>query len=220
VAAALELIAYYSEMLALRRRRATEDLTSALLEAELDGDRLGDEEIIAFLFLMVVAGNETTTKLLGNALHHLSGHPDQKRAVWEDDLLVAPWVEETLRFDTSSQLLARHLTRDVVLHGTAVPAGAKVLLALGSANRDDSVFTHADHYDVRRPREELGRLVSFGVGSHFCLGAHLARFEARIVLEELRRRVADFEVDRDRAVRVHSTNVRGFASLPLRVAMR
>ena len=220
MAAALDLIAYYVEMLAQRKRRPTEDLTSALLAAELDGDRLADDEIIAFLFLMVVAGNETTTKLLGNALFHLTAHPDQRAAVLADPELIPGWIEETLRFDTSSQMLARHVTRDVALHGRVMPAGSKLLVLLGSANRDERVFDRADRYDIHRSAEEVGQHISFGGGRHFCLGAHLARLEATIVLRELVRRVADFEVAAARAVRVHSTNVRGFASLPVHLSGR
>ena len=220
MAAALELIGYYSDLLEQRKRQPTEDLTSALLQAAIDGDRLDDHEIIAFLFLTVVAGNETTTKLLGNALFHLSAHPAQKQAVLGDLDLVAPWIEETLRFDTSSQMLARYLRKDVDLHGKVAPAGSKLVLVLGSANRDERVFTRAGDYDVHRDKDEVSQLISFGGGRHFCLGAHLARLEARIALEELVRRVRSFDVDREAAVRVHSTNVRGFASLPIEVEMR
>ena len=218
--AALELVAYYTEMLEQRKRRPTEDLTSALLASEIDGDQLADEEIIAFLFLMVVAGNETTTKLLGNALFHLSAHPEQQADVLSDPDLVGPWIEETLRFDTSSQMLARHLKQDVRLHDTVAPAGSKLMLLLGSANRDERVFSRADVYDIRRPKDEVSQLLSFGSGRHFCLGAHLARFESKVALDELVRRMSSFRVDAAAAVRVHSTNVRGFASLPVEMAMR
>lgn len=220
IVAALDLVGYYADMVRQRRSRPTDDLTSALIEADLDGDRLTDEEIIAFLFLMVVAGNETTTKLLGNALFHLAAHPQQQAAVLVDPALVSPWVEETLRYDTSTQALARHLTRDVELHGRVAPAGSKLLLLLGSANRDEAVFDRADEFDVHRSKDEAGRMVSFGGGRHFCLGAHLARLEANVVLGELARRVSTFDVDHDRAVRVHSSNVRGFASLPIEVTPR
>jgi len=221
--ASLTLMTYYAEMVAQRRRRPTEDLTSALLEAENDGDRLADEEVMAFLFLMVVAGNETTTKLLGNALFHLAQHPEQRAEVFaraDDPALVVPWIEETLRHDTSSQMLARHLLRDYELDGVTAPAGSRAILVIGSANRDETVFTDPTRYDIHRSREELANIVSFGGGRHFCLGANLARLEARIVLEEFVRRVRDFEVAGDRARRVHSISVRGFASLPVTVRMR
>lgn len=219
--AALTLVAYYADMLAQRRKRPTDDLTSALLAAEVDGDRLRDEEIIGFLFLMVVAGNETTTKLLGNALFHLTARPAQLAEVFASDGdLVAPWIEETLRYDTSSQMLARHLKQDVRRYDVVAPAGAKLLLVLGSANRDERVFRRPEVYDVRRDPAELSQILSFGGGRHFCLGANLARLEARVALTELVRVARQVEVDHDRAVRVHSTNVRGFASLPTRVVMR
>jgi cytochrome P450 len=220
---ALELIGYYAEMVAQRRKQPSEDLTSALIEAEVDGDRLLDHEVIAFLFLMVVAGNETTTKLLGNALFHLGAHPSQLAEVFADPADTAPvgaWIEETLRHDTSSQMLARYVAEDVELHGQVVPAGSKLLVLLGSANRDERVFTAPDVFDIHRPSDELGRIMSFGVGRHFCLGANLARLEARVVLAELVRRTSGFEVRPDRAVRVHSTSVRGFAELPVTFAWR
>lgn len=224
MAAALDLVVYYADMVEQRKKRPTEDLTSSLLVAEIDGDRLTDDEIIAFLFLMVVAGNETTTKLLGHALFHLSRHPEQFQKVFADpaqpDDLVVPWIEETLRYDTSSQMLARHLLQDVELHGKVAPAGSKLVLVLGSANRDDRVFSDPDRYDIFRDKDEVAQLLSFGGGRHFCLGANLARLEAQIALRELVRRVGHVEVDHDRCVRVHSLNVRGFASVPVQMEVR
>lgn len=220
IEAALRLVEYYGDMLAERRRRPTGDLTSALLDAEIDGDRLTDEEIIGFMFLMVVAGNETTTKLLGNALYWASWYREQLDTVLADPDRVEDWVEETLRFDTSTQILARHLRRDVELHGRTAPAGSQLLLLLGSANRDEAVFDRPDVYDLDRSREQLADLVSFGGGRHFCLGANLARLESRVALRELVDRVGDVEVDHAAAERVHSVNVRGFAALPVRVEVR
>ncbi len=214
--AAIELFAYYGAMVKERREKPSDDLTSALVEAELDGDRLTDDEIMAFLTLMVVAGNETTTKLLGNALYHLSAHAEQRAAVLDLDApdLVVPWVEETLRHDNSTQMLARYVTSDVELHGRTMPAGSKLLLLIGAANRDERVFTQPSVYDIHRSKDELSESLAFGTGRHFCLGANLARLEARVVLAELVRRVEHFEVHADRAVRVHSVSVRGFAQLP------
>jgi cytochrome P450 len=218
----LWLVGYYQEMVDQRRRRPSDDLTSALIAAEVDGERLGDEDVIAFLFLMVVAGNETTTKLLGHALFHLTRHPGQLATVFggPDLELVDPWVEETLRFDTSSQLLARYLLNDVELHGRVAPQGSKLLLCLGSANRDERVFSRPDDYDILRDPDELARLLSFGGGRHFCLGANLARLEARIALTTLVQRVREVQVDHDRCARVHSLNVRGFNAMPTTVRAR
>ncbi|MBW8486070.1 cytochrome P450 [Actinomadura parmotrematis] len=215
--AALTLVGYYEDMVAERRRARRDDLTSALLDAELDGDRLDDKEVIAFLFLMVVAGNETTTKLLANALYWAARNPAEAAKPLRDPGRVDDWVEETLRYDTSSQMLARLAVRDSTWHGTTVPAGERVLLLVGSANRDPRAFDRPDAYDLDR---DTSQLVSFGGGRHFCLGANLARLEARVALGELVRRVRGFEVDHDRAERVHSVNVRGFATLPVRLEVR
>lgn len=224
MAAALDLIVYYADMVEQRKKRPTDDLTSALLAAELDGDKLTDEEIIGFLFLMVIAGNETTTKLLGHAAFHLTAHPDQYDRVFADparaDDLVVPWIEETLRFDTSSQMVARHLLGDVELHGKVAPAGSKMLLVLGSANRDESVFSRPDEFDIFRDKDEVSQLLSFGGGRHFCLGANLARLEAQIALREVVRRVGRVEVDHAASSRVHSINVRGFDSVPMTMVAR
>ena len=213
IEAALNLIVYYQEMIAERRKKPTEDLTSALLAAEIDGDRLTDEEVLGFLFLMVIAGNETTTKLLGNAAFWGHANPDQLAPVYADLSRVPLWVEETLRYDTSSQILARTVSGELSLHGTTIPVGDILLLLPGSAHRDERAFDNPDDFVIGR---DIGsKLLSFGSGAHFCLGAHLARMEARVALTELFTRIRGFEVDEANAVRVHSSNVRGFASLPM-----
>ncbi|MCL2582556.1 MAG: cytochrome P450 [Streptosporangiales bacterium] len=218
--AALYLIGYYSDMLAERRKRPSDDLTTALMNAEIDGDRLSDDDIIAFLFLMVVAGNETTTKLLANAVYWGWKNPAQLAKPLGDPARVPDWIEETLRYDTSSQMIARLATADITAHGVTIPEGARVLLLLGSANRDPRAFPEPDTYDLDRGREVTTQIASFGFGPHFCLGAHLARLEARIALTELVTRVSGYEIDEARAARVHSSNVRGFATLPVRVTKR
>ncbi len=219
VAAALELVVYYSEMLTQRRAKRTDDLTSALLDAEVDGDRLTDDEIIGFLFLMVVAGNETTTKLLGNGWYWAWRNPDERAKPFADPSRIPAWVEETLRYDTSTQMLARTATEDITLHGVTIPAGDRVLLLPGSANRDERAFPDPDRFDLDRPTEQQ-QLASFGFGRHFCMGASLARLEARVALEELVARVRDYDIDPDGIARVHSINVRGFAHLPTTVTAR
>jgi hypothetical protein len=215
--AAFTLVGYYQAMVDERRRAPKDDLTSALLVAEIEGDRLTDDEIIAFLFLMVVAGNETTTKLLGNAWYWGWRHPDQRAKPFDEPARVADWVEETLRFDTSSQMLVRVARTDLELHGTTIPEGDRVLLLVGSANRDESVFPDPDDYDLDR---DTSKLVSFGSGRHFCMGAPLARLEARIALGELTRLVSTYDVDPEGIERVHSINVRGLAALPTTVTRR
>ena len=220
VDAAFALVAYYADMLKQRRMAPTTDLTSALLAAEVDGDHLTDDEIMGFLFLMVVAGNETTTKLLGNAWYWAWKNPDQRAKPFRDPARVPTWIEETLRYDTSTQMLARTAIEDVTLHNTTIPAGDRVLLVVGSANRDERVFAQADRYDLDRPERELQQIASFGFGRHFCLGAALARLEARVCLEELVAQVAHYDIDPTGIRRVHSVNVRGFAALPTTVVPR
>lgn len=217
VEAALTLAGYYADMIAIRRASRTDDLTSALIDVDVDGERLTDDDIISFLFLMVVAGNETTTKLLGNAWYWAWRNPDERAKPFGDPGRIVEWVEETLRYDTSSQMLARVTTRDLELRGTTIPAGDRVLLLVGSANRDEDVFASPQTYDIGR---DTTQIASFGFGRHFCLGASLARLEARVCLEELVARVADYDVDPAGIERVHSVNVRGLAALPTTVVAR
>ncbi|MGV0787486.1 cytochrome P450 [Mycolicibacterium sp. XJ2] len=215
VEASINLIVYYQGMVAERRRKPTDDLTTALLEAEIDGDRLTDDEIIGFMFLMVIAGNETTTKLLANAAFWGHRNPDQLTPVYTDLQRIPLWVEETLRYDTSSQILARTVSGELTLYDTTISDGDVLLLLPGSAHRDERVFEDPDRFLIGR---EIGsKLMSFGSGAHFCLGAHLARMEAKVALTELFKRIRGYEVDEANAVRVHSSNVRGFAHLPITV---
>jgi cytochrome P450 len=218
VEASLHLIVYYQGMVAERREKPTDDLTTALLEAEIDGDRLTDDEVLGFMFLMVIAGNETTTKLLANAAFWGHRNPDQLTPVYADPSRVQLWVEETLRYDTSSQILARTVSGELTLHDTTLPEGDVLLLLPGSGHRDERVFDRPDEFLIGR---EIGpKLLSFGSGAHFCLGAHLARMEARVALTELFKRIRGYEVDEANAVRVHSSNVRGFAHLPMTLTIR
>ncbi|MBM7365884.1 cytochrome P450 [Gordonia hydrophobica] len=231
IAAYLELHRYYTDLLADRRRNLGDDLVSALIRAEITGDdgeraTLTDPEIIGFMMLMVVAGNETTTKLLANSLYWGHRSHDQIEQIVaavgggaDPQESVADWVQETLRYDTSTQMLLRRVLDDVEYGGHTIPAGDRVLLLIGSANRDPEVFG-ADADEYRIGRESSRTILSFGRGTHFCLGAHLARLETELGLAEIARTVRDFEVDLAAAERVHSVNVRGFASLPMKVQAR
>jgi len=164
-----------------------------------------------------VAGNETTTKLLANAVYWGWRNPDQLAKPMADPARIGSWVEETLRFDSTSQALARTVTTDFTAHGQTVPAGERVLLLIGAANRDPAVFPEPDRYDLDRDTSEL---ISFGAGRHYCLGANLARLEARVALTEFARRVGSFDVDDAKAERVHSPSVRGFTTLPIHATAR
>jgi cytochrome P450 len=203
---------YFKALLVERRRTPGDDLLSALLAAEIDGERLDDDELLSFCNLMIVAGNETTTKLLANALYWLWRNPEQRRLVRDDPGRIPQWVEETLRYDNSSQIIARVTTEDVEVRDRVIPKGERVLLLIGSANRDEEVFEQPDRYDILR---DTTPMLSFGKGTHFCMGAALARLEARVAFEEWWPRFPDYEIVPDAAERVHSVNVRGFARLPV-----
>lgn len=213
VKAFLALDDYFRGDLDRRRANLGDDLVSVLLTAEVDGERLSNDEIVGFLFLLALAGAETTTKLIGNMIYNLCLHPDQKAKLVANPSLIENAVEEALRFDTSTQQMARTLTRDFEIHGRTMEKGKKVALIIASGNRDDREFADPDSFDVTRRSK---RILSFGHGPHLCVGASLARLETRVTFEELHRRLPDYEVDFDACVRVHNTNVRGFSSIPIR----
>jgi cytochrome P450 len=171
---------------------------------------------VGFCFLLIIAGNETTTKLLGNCLLALQRFPSERAKVLADRARLPDAVEETLRYEGSTQLMARTLTRDVGLHGAQMCAGSKVLLLLGSANRDERVWPEPDVFDI--DREWPTHHVGFGHGIHVCLGAALARLEMRVSLEEFLARAPGYEIDECGLERVHSGNVRGYSKMPVKVA--
>jgi cytochrome P450 len=215
--AQLELNAYFVEQLVDRRRAPRDDMMTGLVDAEIVDDegarrRLTDQEAADFTNLLVSAGTETVARLLGWAAVVLADHPDQRAELAADPGLLPNAVEELLRFEAPSPVQGRFTTRDVELHGGVVPAGSKVLLLTGSAGRDERVFPDAHRFDVHRRFEHH---VSFGYGIHFCLGAALARMEGRIALEETLRRFPTWEVDRDKAVRLHTSTVRGYKEVPV-----
>ena len=197
----------------MARRAATQATTwsARCIAAEVDGERLTDHEIHAFGFLLFVAGNETTTSLIGNASWYLAHHPDQRELLREQPDLIAGALEELLRYDVPTQCLRRTLTRDVELHGVTMREGEMVNLLFGAANRDERAFEDPDRFDVtRQPQGHL----AFGHGAHFCLGAALARLEARIALGEMLERMPGWEVTDPAPARVHSGNQRGLHEPP------
>jgi cytochrome P450 len=178
-AAAENLVEFLRPLLARRRAEPTGDLISRLAHAEVDGERLTDEEIFSFLRLLLPAGAETTFRLIGNLLYALLDDPDALEAVRADRQKIEWAIEETLRWESPVQYASREATQPVALSGVELPAGAQILLALGSANRDEQRFRVPARFDLdRRPEEHF----AFGFGRHFCAGAHLARLEARIAL--------------------------------------
>ncbi|GAA2169707.1 cytochrome P450 [Actinomadura napierensis] len=209
------LVGYYTDLTIERAKERRGDLLSGLLDAADGDDRLTPEEIVGVLILLVGAGIETTMLTLGNAWHAAWLHPSERARAFGGR--IDDWIEETLRWDPTSQVLARTTTEDVELHGVKIPADAKVLLLTGAANRDPSVFPDPDRFDLDR---DTGPSLAFGNGRHHCLGANLGRLEARIALQEVTAVVADYEIDEDGAQRIHSSNDRGFASLPTRITAR
>jgi cytochrome P450 len=175
--------------------------------------RLTLEESAGFAGLLISAGTETVARLLGWAAVVLDEHPDQRAELVADPGLVPAAVEELLRYEAPSPVQGRWTTRPVELHGVTIPQDSKVLLITGSAGRDERRYADADSFDVHRTDQH----VSFGHGIHFCLGAALARLEGRIALEETFRRFPTWRVDRDRAVRLHTSTVRGWSRVPVEV---
>jgi cytochrome P450 len=215
VDAGMRLAMYYVKLVSRRRREPGPDLTSAMIRAQLTGAPLTDTQLVGFLFLMVSATNESTAKLLTHAWYHGWREPGVARAGLAGR--AREWAEETLRFDTPSQMTGRTLTRDTVLHGTPLPAGARIALLPASANRDHRVFADPDRFDLDR---DTSQHISFGLGPHFCLGAALARLEAVAALEEIGALASDYDIDVGNARRVHSPHQRGFASLPTELRYR
>lgn len=209
----LGMVGYFAED--LRRRGATSEpgLISDLLGLEVDGRSLNEGELLGFCTLFVIAGHETTTKMVANAVELFDRHPEQRRQIVDDPTLIPDAIEEVLRFHNSTQYMHRTLTRDIERHGETLRAGDSVLLVIGAGNHDDREFgPTADDFDItRRPERHL----AFGYGAHFCLGAALARLEGKVALEEIHRRIPDYIVDRDRAERFHSGNVTGWTRLPI-----
>ena len=207
------LLAYFADDLPRRRAGERTGLINDLLDAEVEGRKLTEPELLGFCVLFVIAGHETTTKMVANAVELLSTHPDQRAQLVADPSLATDAVEEVLRFHNSTQYMHRTLTRDIERHGQQMHEGESVLLLIGAANHDPREFgPTAEMFDIGRTTE---RHLAFGYGAHFCLGAALARLEGKVALEQIHRRIPDYDVDHDRKVRFHSSNVTGWVHLPL-----
>jgi cytochrome P450 len=210
-----ELTAYFQAAIAARgaARRDGDDLIAALLEADAEGGHLEEGEVLGLCFLLLVAGNETTTNLLGNMLGILADRPELWERARADRSLVEPILAEVLRFESPAQRLLRVTTRPVELHGVALDAGEIVSVCFGAANRDPEVFADPDTFRVDRPPAEH---LAFGAGIHACLGATLSRTEARIALNALLDRFPTVTRGREPAVRQSSAALSfGYTQLPL-----
>ncbi|OLZ51755.1 cytochrome [Amycolatopsis coloradensis] len=211
-AARREFIAYFRDLAAERRRNPADDLLSRLVTvSDEDGDRLSEGELLVTLTMLLVAGHETTTNLIGNGVLALLRHPDQYTALARDETLIDGAIEETLRYDPPVQLTQRTVLTDTTLGGVDLPAGASAIVLIGAANRDPQAHPDPDTFDITRTPN---RHLAFGHGVHFCLGAPLARLEARIALRELARRAPKLTLagDPDWA---RTVTLRGLASLPV-----
>ncbi len=215
IPSAWAFIRYIHRLIASRRAAPRDDLVSALVQAEQAGDHLSEDELVAMIFLLLVAGHETTVNLIGNGTLALLEHPDQLARLRDDPKLIRPAVEELLRFASPVEQATRRFAReDIPVAGTVIPRGSFVLAVIASANRDGRQFPDADRLDLAR---EPNRHLAFGLGPHYCLGAPLARLEGQIAIQTLLRRVADLRL----AVPARQLRwrgglvVRGLMALPL-----
>jgi cytochrome P450 len=208
-----ELHAYLEQMINRRRTEPGDDLITAFVQAEEERQILTSLEILGLAVLLLAAGNETTTNLIGNAVLALLDHPEELVKVRTDRASVAALVEEVLRYDSPIQAVFRQTTQEVELDGGKLPAGATILVLLGAANRDERKFPDPDRFEVaRNPQDHVG----FGYGIHYCLGAPLARLEGRIALEALLFDCPPFARVLARTPRIAGYLVRGPQTLPLR----
>lgn len=193
--AAAELHGYFLNQVEQRRRKPTNDIIGDLVAAEIDGEKLTDEAIIAFLRLLLPAGLETTYRSSGNLLYSLLTHPEQLEMVYQDRSLIPMAMEEGLRYETPLTMVMRTTTREIEFGGKTIPAEAQIDMCMGSGNRDEKRWTDPNTFDIRRPRQAH---IAFAGGIHMCLGMHLARLETRVMLNSLFDRVKDLKfVDDD-----------------------
>jgi cytochrome P450 len=207
---------YFRGAIAARRASPRDDLVTALVQAEVDGHKLCDDDILGFCALLLIAGNETTTNLLGNAAIVLAAHPEARAEIVADMSLLPNAIEEVLRFEGPAQTLTRTTTVDAHVRGYTIAAGEKVMLLLAAANRDPRVFDDAERFDIHRVTRKH---IAFGSGIHFCMGANLARLEARVAFEELLGRFPKYHRVTAEALSYFNTpSIRGPKALPVRLA--
>jgi cytochrome P450 len=204
---------YFRDAMDARRGNPSGDLISALVRAEEHAQALSADEVLAFTIILLIAGNETTTNLLGNLVVALLRNPDQVAALRDDPELIPNAIEESLRYDAPVQMLFRQATRDVELAGTLIPADSMVIPLFSSANRDESKYPDPDRFDIKRDTQGH---VAFGHGIHFCLGAPLARLEGRIALEALLPLLPHLELVDEEPPLVDPFFFRGYKSLRLK----
>jgi len=205
--------AYFRHIIAQRRKAPREDILSALVEVEEDGERLSEREMLNLLRLLLIAGNETTTNLIGNGVLALLRHPDELRRLRDDPGLISAAVEELMRYDPPVQATFRRALADCAVNGFPLSRRDNIVLLVGAANRDPDAFENPDRLDVRR---RASSQLSLGRGIHHCLGALLARLEGRIALEMLLERFSDIALLADAPRFRPGIVLRGLHALPLR----
>lgn len=209
-----EMNAYFRGVIAQRRAAPQEDLISALLAAEIENEHLTEGDILSLCWLLLVAGNETTTNLIGNAVRTFVEHPAEMQRLRENPDLLPGAIEEVLRFRSPVQAMFRIAKEDVELCGQTIPAGRRVVAWIGSANRDEDKFPDAERFDLTRSPNPH---IAFGHGVHFCLGAPLARLEAKVALAVVLRRLHELERSDDNPLApARGFIVHGVTNLPLR----
>ena len=211
----VELFTYLGEFLAERRRKGGEydDATHLLLNGKVNGGKLADLDCLSTISLMLVGGTETLPKAFSGVVWRLADNPDQRAACAADPSLVPGAFQEALRTEMPTQMLGRRVLKTWEIHGEKLEPGQGVLYLWASANRDDREFPDPDRFDIRR---NAPRILTFGAGPHMCLGAHIARMEGEVMLEELLARIPEYEVDLENAVQIRSEVFRGYVSLPIR----
>jgi cytochrome P450 len=214
-ASELALTAYLRDLLGKRRANPDDSLLSALVAVEEEGDRLSSGELVSTALLLLVAGFETTVNLIGNGTVALLGEQERWQQLRAEPALVPVAVEELLRYDSPVQMTSRIATEDVDVDGVVIPAGAPIIVVIGGANRDPDAFDEPDRLRIDRP--DASRHLSFSLGIHHCLGAALARLEARIAIEELTRRYPALEIA-GTPVRRPLLVLRGYEKVPVRAA--
>jgi cytochrome P450 len=207
-----ELREYMYQLATQRQDAPGEDLMTAMLLAEEDGQRLPVEQVVVTTMTFLTAGFESTNNLFTNLTYALALHPEARLEIMESPDLIPDLIEEGMRWDAPTQGFVRTPTQDVTLHGVTIPENSQVLLHIGSANRDEREFEEADHFDVHRPEQ---RHLGMGQGIHFCVGAPLGRRMTQILFEELMKVCERWDVDLDSSARVTTPNFRGFTRLPL-----
>jgi len=215
--AAAEMYEYAHDLGAARRDDPREDIVSALVHAEIDGERLSEPEFDLFFLLLMVAGNETTRNAISHGMKALVENPDQMRRLSQDLSLARSATEEILRWATPVMYFRRTATTDATIAGTGIRKGDKITMWYSSANRDESMFDDPHRFDIcRSPNDHIA---FGGGGAHYCLGANLARLEIRVMLEEIFSRLADFEFT-ERPTQLRSNFINGIKSMPVRFSIR